>query len=56
MDIKPCPFCGVIPTFYDGDYKIRHFDECFMHNPQIPVIWIVGNKRLERWNTRNATQ
>lgn len=58
-DLKPCPFCGEVPTIFGhGWLEIRcHPCECSMEhktgrrNSESDVTWIIN-----KWNTRAKTQ
>ena len=50
-ELKSCPFCGAIPIYFDdGDYKIKHFDHCFLLYYD-DSFWIF-KRCVEAWETR----
>jgi len=30
IELLPCPFCGVKPEPYDGDFRIKHKNGCYL--------------------------
>jgi len=48
--MKSCPFCGVMPVVYDSsdDLKLEHKPNCFLKDN----TWIVGERQINKWNTR----
>lgn len=47
--LKPCPFCGVIPTYYDmSDYRVKHKPGCYL---AIEKNWVFS-KEHAAWNRR----
>jgi hypothetical protein len=51
---KKCPFCGVIPTVYDGtgDLRMEHKTDCYFVVSGLCSIqdWVVGKRAIEAWN------
>ena len=46
-----CPFCGVVPEPFDGDYVIYHKAKCFLKTGS-GNQYIVGQRAHTAWNTR----
>ena len=50
-ELKPCPFCGAIPNYFDsGDYKIFHADYCYFYTGE-SSIWIFESY-VKAWEMR----
>ncbi len=47
---QPCPFCGVMPEPYDGDYCVPHAKDCFLNG--VAASWLVSAADRRKWNTR----
>jgi hypothetical protein len=51
VEVKGCPFCGVMPKPYDGDYELVHRLDCFLASSE--TRWIDGSSmKLKQWNHR----
>ena len=46
-----CPFCGIRPEPFDGDYVIYHKAKCFLKT-ESGNQYIVGQRARTAWNTR----
>lgn len=50
-NLTACPFCGVIPECYDGDYKVQHDPACYMAGNK-EVEWLCSRTEVSKWETR----
>jgi len=52
-DLLCCPFCGVTPIAYDGDYVVNHTSDCYITHVtgNVSHHWLV-RKRIAKWQTR----
>ncbi len=50
-ELKPCPFCGAIPKYYDaGDYEVDHKEGCYLlHSYGEPWIF---SRFVAKWENR----
>jgi len=48
-----CPFCGAVPEFYDGNYRVRHTTQCYLYDGT-EYHWIVGVREAVAWDHRHA--
>ena len=55
-DLLCCPFCGEVPTKYDGDmcFKITHKPDCFLgiQRGAYTMAYIEGKRNIFNWNNR----
>ena len=55
MKLKPCPFCKVPATEYDGDAVFNHKPSCWLFQQGYTdrgEQWISSKREIEQWNTR----
>lgn len=48
-----CPFCGAVPEFYDGLYRVRHTTRCYLYDGQ-EYHWILGVVGAAAWDYRHS--
>ena len=48
-----CPFCGAVPEFYNGLYRVRHTTRCYLYDGQ-EYHWIVGVVGAAAWDYRHS--
>ena len=51
-ELKPCPFCGVTPSPYDGAFVVAHTSDCIFTNRYDQEMRLVGSDDLKLWNRR----
>jgi hypothetical protein len=50
-----CPFCGAVPEFYNGNYRVKHTTLCYLYDGQ-EYHWIVGvPAQVSAWDYRHGT-
>ncbi len=48
-----CPFCGAVPEFYNGLYRVRHTTRCYLYDGQ-EYRWILGVVGAAAWDYRHS--